>query len=138
MGRMEFKDVKSKKATENAKKRWENEKAMQTHTKTDANALQTHTKTDASKVKESKVNKEYKESWHKDKLEFLNNTSWKENFCMGRHISLSKLELLQKEFLVNVELQNETTENLYKYFTHVFDKKRNFKEERYIEKQVVI
>jgi hypothetical protein len=137
MGRMEFKDVKSKKATENAKKRWENEKSMRTHTETDANALPTHPETDASKVKESKENKEYKESWHKDKLDFLNNSIWKENFCIGRHITLERLEKLQKDFLVDIELKKETTDNLYRYFTNIFDKKRDFNVDLYSQKQLV-
>ena len=55
MKRMEFKDVKSEKASESANKRWNKKKSMRTHTENDANALRTHTETDASKVKESKV-----------------------------------------------------------------------------------
>ena len=92
--------------------------------------------TTQSKVKESKVNKELKESWHKEKLEFLNNGIWKEQFCIARRISLSKLEERQKEFLVSVELRQESVDNLYQYFTNVFDKKRNFYEEG--KKTVVI
>ena len=93
--------------------------------------------TTQSKVKESKVNKEYKESWHKQKLEFLNNGIWKEQFCMARMISLSRLEEKQREFLISIDLKKEVVENLYQYFTNVFDKKRNFYEEG-TKKQVVI
>lgn len=57
MERMEFKDEKSKKASESANKRWEKEKSMRTHTEPDANELQPDIKKDASKVKKSKVKK---------------------------------------------------------------------------------
>jgi hypothetical protein len=93
--------------------------------------------TTQSKVKESKENKEYKESWHKDKLDFLNNSIWKENFCIGRHITLERLEKLQKDFLVDIELKKETTDNLYRYFTNIFDKKRDFNVDLYSQKQLV-
>lgn len=57
MKRMEFKDEKSKKASESANKRWEKEKSMRTHTDKDADALQTDVEKNASKVKKSKVKK---------------------------------------------------------------------------------
>lgn len=89
------------------------------------------------KVNKSKVNKEYKESWHKRKLEFLNNGIWKEQFCIARRVSLSRLEEKQRDFLESIELKKEVVDNLYQYFTNVFDKKNNFYNEG-AKKQVVI
>lgn len=69
------------------------------------------------KVKEQVMVKE-----EKDRQDFLTNQAWKEQFCMGKSISMEQLEKTQVDWLKDVDLKQEPVDNYKRYFTNWYNK----------------
>lgn len=58
----------------------------------------------------------------KDRQDFLTNQAWKEQFCMTKGIAITRLEIIQREWLKDVDLSGTPVNSYKRYFLNWFNK----------------